>query len=399
MEQNHNDRYNRQVYAVGEDAQRQLSETRLLICGGGPLGLEVAKNAVLMGVGRVLVYDSHGSGAASVAWLRELNPHVRVEWSDEMKPAPLLVADHNFVIVVGGPLEEAEALDAQCRLARVPFVLCVVRGRSCVVWADFGESHAVYDTDGVEPLSGTLLGVDGGAWEAEEERHGLYSDDQIAVQGEQGARTVTKVLNARTLLLSGSAGHPGASLQFRQLKTGRTVSHAPLTSFAGELRAVLALEEGARSAALESVAAAMAAHEVLKRGGKFSPLDQLWRLDEPVLPQQAMEREQKVLRLLVVGAGAIGCELLKILAQQGELADVTVVDPDCIEQTNLSRQLLFRAGDIGANKARVAAREAEKMSGGKLRVLPVESLLSAASEAALGDDMSELFLFCCRKCF
>jgi molybdopterin/thiamine biosynthesis adenylyltransferase len=70
------------------------------------------------------------------------------------------------------------------------------------------------------------------------------------------------------------------------------------------------------------------------------------------------------------------------LAQSGAAAEVTLVDPDCIEQTNLSRQLLFRGGDIGRGKAEVAAREAARLSAA-LRVRPVALLLNAESEAAL----------------
>ncbi len=92
------------------------------------------------------------------------------------------------------------------------------------------------------------------------------------------------------------------------------------------------------------------------------------------------------LRLLIVGAGAIGCELLKLLAQSGVAAEVTLVDPDCIEQTNLSRQLLFRAADIGQPKAAVAAREAQRLSPA-LRVAPLCALLAPGTEAALGEGL------------
>lgn len=95
------------------------------------------------------------------------------------------------------------------------------------------------------------------------------------------------------------------------------------------------------------------------------------------------------LRLLVVGAGAIGCELLKLLAQSGAALEVTVVDPDCIEQTNLSRQLLFRASDIGQSKATVAAREAQRLSPA-LRVRPLSVLLGPAAEDALGDALFDV---------
>lgn len=53
-----------------------------------------------------------------------------------------------------------------------------------------------------------------------------------------------------------------------------------------------------------------------------------------------------------MGAGAIGCELLKILALVGVGAgrrgtgEVIVTDMDVIEKSNLSRQFLFRPSDV-----------------------------------------------------
>jgi len=60
-------------------------------------------------------------------------------------------------------------------------------------------------------------------------------------------------------------------------------------------------------------------------------------------------------RLLVVGAGALGNEILKNAALLG-FTQVVVVDMDRIEESNLSRAVLFRAEDIGDFKAEAAAR-------------------------------------------
>ena len=72
------------------------------------------------------------------------------------------------------------------------------------------------------------------------------------------------------------------------------------------------------------------------------------------------------LRLFVVGAGAIGCELLKNLvlmgAGCGQRGSIVITDPDHIEKSNLSRQFLFRPGDIGKSKARCAAAAARMIN-------------------------------------
>jgi adenylyltransferase/sulfurtransferase len=59
-------------------------------------------------------------------------------------------------------------------------------------------------------------------------------------------------------------------------------------------------------------------------------------------------------RVLVVGAGALGNEVLKNLALLG-VGYLVVVDFDCVEASNLTRSVLFRARDCGRPKAEVAA--------------------------------------------
>jgi len=59
-------------------------------------------------------------------------------------------------------------------------------------------------------------------------------------------------------------------------------------------------------------------------------------------------------RVLVVGAGALGNEILKNLALLG-VGRVFVVDLDRIENSNLSRSVLYRSADNGKPKAQVAA--------------------------------------------
>ena len=59
-------------------------------------------------------------------------------------------------------------------------------------------------------------------------------------------------------------------------------------------------------------------------------------------------------RLLVVGAGALGNEILKNAALLG-FTQVVVVDLDRIEESNLSRAVLYRSEDVGKFKAEAAA--------------------------------------------
>lgn len=66
-------------------------------------------------------------------------------------------------------------------------------------------------------------------------------------------------------------------------------------------------------------------------------------------------------RVLVAGAGAIGNEVLKLLALLG-VGRVFIVDFDRVEVTNLTRSVLFRDGDIGRSKAEVAAERLQDLN-------------------------------------
>jgi molybdopterin/thiamine biosynthesis adenylyltransferase len=66
-------------------------------------------------------------------------------------------------------------------------------------------------------------------------------------------------------------------------------------------------------------------------------------------------------RVMVVGAGAIGNEVLKNLALLG-IGNIFIVDFDTISPSNLSRTVLFRKTDVGLKKSEVAAARVQELA-------------------------------------
>jgi molybdopterin/thiamine biosynthesis adenylyltransferase/uncharacterized ubiquitin-like protein YukD len=72
--------------------------------------------------------------------------------------------------------------------------------------------------------------------------------------------------------------------------------------------------------------------------------------------QQRLQRA----KVVVVGAGALGNEILKNLALLG-IGNILIIDFDVIEDSNLSRSILFRAADSGLRKCEIAARAVKEI--------------------------------------
>ncbi|KUJ16385.1 ubiquitin-activating enzyme E1 [Mollisia scopiformis] len=136
----------------------------------------------------------------------------------------------------------------------------------------------------------------------------------------------------------------------------------------------------------------LAAQETLKAvSGKFTPINQWMYFDSlESLPQNSprseelckplgsrydgqiavfgREYQEKLanVKQFLVGAGAIGCEMLKNWAMiglaTGPKGKISVTDMDSIEKSNLNRQFLFRPKDVGQLKSECAAAAVQAMN-------------------------------------
>uniref|UniRef100_UPI00358F0808 ubiquitin-like modifier-activating enzyme 1 isoform X2 n=1 Tax=Myxine glutinosa TaxID=7769 RepID=UPI00358F0808 len=92
--------------------------------------------------------------------------------------------------------------------------------------------------------------------------------------------------------------------------------------------------------------------------------------------------------IFLVGAGAIGCELLKNFAMMGigcgNGGMVTVTDMDCIEKSNLNRQFLFRSWDVQKMKSEIAAVAVLRMNP-RMHITPHQNRVGPDTERIYND--------------
>jgi adenylyltransferase/sulfurtransferase len=104
-----------------------------------------------------------------------------------------------------------------------------------------------------------------------------------------------------------------------------------------------------------------------------------------ILPELGLEGQEKLksAKVLMVGAGGLGCPVLQYLVAAG-VGEIGIIDDDVVDETNLHRQVLFYHEDIGLKKAEVAAQ--------KLRKLNPFITIESFAERLSAENANEMFM-------
>ena len=163
--------------------------------------------------------------------------------------------------------------------------------------------------------------------------------------------------------------------------------------------------------------------EIIKATGKYYPIDQ-WKIfnfmnflptynclnfisknsrydDQISIFGQDLVNQIQNSKVLVAGAGALGCEIIKNLSLLGVGAinkkennctsqNVIVVDNDLIELSNLNRQFLFHKENIGKSKAICACNSAKKINN-EINYKPICEKLCVNTEKKLSKSFYSQF--------
>lgn len=154
--------------------------------------------------------------------------------------------------------------------------------------------------------------------------------------------------------------------------------------------------------------------EIIKYIGLYKPINQWFRAeffgildktinhdiklydfkynDQLLIFGDEAQKKLENFNIFLIGAGAVGCELLKNFEMMGISISpnkmITVTDHDKIEKTNLCRQFLFRENDIGKLKSECAINSVKLMNN-KINYVAMQEFVDNKTEIIFNKEFFE----------
>jgi molybdopterin/thiamine biosynthesis adenylyltransferase len=98
-------------------------------------------------------------------------------------------------------------------------------------------------------------------------------------------------------------------------------------------------------------------------GELLSPREKRRYRKQIMIPEIGINGQEKLKssKVLVVGAGGLGCPVLQYLTVAG-IGQITIVEFDMVDETNLQRQVLYGSDDVGKLKSIIAKNRLEHLN-------------------------------------
>uniref|UniRef100_A0A8C2JCW7 E1 ubiquitin-activating enzyme n=1 Tax=Cyprinus carpio TaxID=7962 RepID=A0A8C2JCW7_CYPCA len=342
------------------------------------------------------------------------------------------------VVLTNSSLDEQISLGDFCHSNGIKLIVADTRGLFGQLFCDFGEEMTVFDTNGEQPLSAMISMIT--KVKTQLDWATLYrvmkSLSSSMAEPEFLLTDFAKFDRPGQLHMGFQALHAFEKKHSRLPKPWNQSDADELVALAEEVNAAqtgsakqeqldqaiikkLSCMAAGDLAPINAFIGGLAAQEVMKAcTGKFMPIMQwlyfdavecLPEAEDAVLTEEECaprncrydgqiavfgSKLQELLakqRYFLVGAGAIGCELLKNFAMMGLASgegEVIVTDMDTIEKSNLNRQFLFRPWDVTKMKSETAAA-AVKLMNPSVRITGHQNRVGPDTEKVYDDDFFE----------
>lgn len=404
-------RYSRQILTLGKESLNNLTNAKILVIGlEGSLAMETLKNLVLQGIGTIYLQDEGLINIEDGFYyhnrkdelkhqvlfekLKVLNPYCNFEkYSGQEKDLTIY-------------LNQMELDDIQR-----PMICSRTNSNRGFLFNDF--KNYIVDDINSETTSNLVIRritLKNGVFEIEtNENHNLGDGDKVRfinLQGENLDFLKTETFKVNTLnqkkfrlIMSFIKDDELIYNTFKFINGYVTKIKQPLEinhqSYPQQLKEPSLMEDflnpnfpsehfnfwksnkdTSQNPVVNAYFGALIASETIKFiTKKYQPISQwyFWEDKHIIIPKSIQDK-----KVFIVGSGAIGCELLKNLVMLG-IKNITITDPDSIEESNLSRQFLFNQTHLNKSKSE-SAKETIETFKDELNITALQDKMSSESE-------------------
>jgi len=377
--------YDRQMRTFGIDASKKICNSSACIIGlNGGYGTEVSKNLALCGIKTLFLCDENnvnindlntgyfysnddiGKPYSQVLSkkINELNPYVKtviVKKESELK-------DVDVIIVINKDYKTILKYNAFARENNIKFICLNSHKFIGHIFVDTGSFHNINEisSENYEPIQ--ILNIDNNGI-VTTNGHEFQFGDTVELYNIQGTNIEfminkqfkIEVINKFKFKLVDFIGNNFTFLNgtIKYIPIPITINHKAIDTFDNNIFTKFNYENNENIAVVSIMGSIVASETIKLITNKYTPISQFFDWEEDGINGSYKEKITDS-EWLVVGSGAIGCELLKNLAYLN-VKKIKITDPDTIEKSNLSRQFLFRSSDIGKLKSEVASNKIKQM--------------------------------------
>lgn len=356
------DLYSRQLYTIGRNAMEKFIKGKILLINLSDSGLELVKNLVLMGIGEVNIYHKEKINLNDInnlfyltnydinksmkdiilPKLRRLNPYVKISFIDNID-----YINYDLVILNDINIDKAIEIDEKSK----KFIWI----KNQMIFNNFNE-HMIIDIDGEEYNDRYIKEVKDNIITTTEKLE-IDNNFRIKIINEGKELEINKyeIISWNRIKINEKIDIDiNDKLRFYRLPI--IINHKKLRDYKLDIEY---LKETENNVIINSIIGGMSASEVFKGlTNKYTPFNQIWYYNENIkMDHLKLDK----IRILMVGCGAIGCELLKNFTHMG-IRNIIMTDMDKIEKSNLNRQFLFHHEDINEFKSITAKKKILEMN-------------------------------------
>ncbi|CAF0884359.1 unnamed protein product [Brachionus calyciflorus] len=260
------DLYSRQIYVLGNQAMVKLTKANVLLNSVGSLGVEIAKNLILAGIGSLSIIETKQCSISDLSSqffinqnhvdsnlnrvdacfddLKNLNPYVKIECFNSETDLENLNFLKKFNCVILTELYDLDKLvriNKICRENDINFILSNTFGLFGYSFTDFGSNFEVLDADGEDYKDVFILKISKNEREytvetLDQRSHNLEAGDLIKLTEIEGLNEmnnqivkVTKIINSYKFIFDSEInGEYQRGGIFRKIKQKMTMNFQSL---------------------------------------------------------------------------------------------------------------------------------------------------------------------------